>query len=242
MRAINSFVFFTSLGVLLVAFWNRNDVPTGVELLPALAQDPGQRKVTEKPFSLAYKGVSYEVEPRYAYELSGMLVSYRLHDGKSTMHRLSNDHLNVADFCVVWGESAKTPLLNKISFWNGIFTCNVSTSDSEAWAGFNMNQLSNNHLISDDELTRRAIGKVKVGDQIRVRGWLAHYGATGQPKRGTSITRTDQGNGACETIYVTDFELLRSAFSPWRAAMYTALGTLLLSILIHFSLPHRIDH
>ncbi len=242
MRAINPVVFFISFAVLLVSFWNRNAIPSGISLSPELAAEPKQRKVRKAPFAVDYKGVTYHVEPKYAYELTGMLVSYRLHDGESTMHRLSNDHLNMADFCVVWGDSAATEHLGKINFWNGIFTCNVHTSDPEAWASFNMNQLSNNHLITDNENIRRALGSVNIGDQIRLKGWLAHYGAAGQPKRGTSIRRDDQGNGACETIFVDEFELLASPLRPWRAAMYGSLAALLLSGLIHLRLPHRVRH
>jgi hypothetical protein len=240
MRTVNSVLFFLSLVVGITAFWNRNDIPVGVQLVAALQQPPRQQAIEKSPFVVDYHGVSYEVDPRYAYELDGMLVSYRHHDGESTMHRLSNDHLNMADFCVVWGNTAANPLLQKINFWNGIFTCNVSTRDQQAWDSFNMEELSNNHLISADDAIRRAITSVKVGDQIRVKGWLAHYGAAGQPKRGTSVTRTDQGNGACETIFVTDFQLLAAAVNPWRITMYAALCLWLLSIVVHFSLPYRV--
>lgn len=43
--------------------------------------------------------------------------------------------------------------------------------------------------------------------------------------------RTDTGNGACETVYVTDFALLRASPSPWPVlqsfAGYGLLGSLL---------------
>ena len=174
MRVINPVIFFVSLAVLAVAFWNRNDIPAGIQLLAELANEPRQRMTRKRPFTVDYKGVTYEVEPKYSYDLTGMLVSYRHHDGKSTMHRLSNDHLNVADLCVVWGDSAANEDLGRIRFWNGIFTCNVSTSDRAVWDSFDMTKLSNNHLISDNEIVRRAIGKVNIGDQIRVRGRLSH--------------------------------------------------------------------
>lgn len=59
--------------------------------------------------------------------------------------------------------------------WNGILTCNVSMRDRAAWAAFDSLQLSNNHLVSDDALLREAVLDVGIGDQIRVRGWLASY-------------------------------------------------------------------
>ena len=79
------------------------------------------------------------------------------------------------DVCVVWGDNVVNPRLDKISFWNGIFTCNVKTRDREAWELFDMRSLSNNHLISDREVIRGAVRDIRIGDQIRVRGKLAAY-------------------------------------------------------------------
>ncbi|MFH1536868.1 MAG: hypothetical protein ABID45_02705, partial [Patescibacteria group bacterium] len=61
-------------------------------------------------------------------------------------------------------------------------------------------------------------------------------------QRGTSTTRKDEGNGACETIYVTDVEVLQTntswvillkQYSPWGMGI-----TLLLFILLLY-LPER---
>ena len=84
--------------------------------------------------------------------------------------------------------------------------------------------------------SEKKIAGVKVGDQVRVKGWLAHYGATGNPKRGTSTTRTDTGDRACETIFVDRFDVLDSPFHPWRSAMYLSLTVAVLSLIIHFFL------
>ena len=67
------------------------------------------------------------------------------------MHRLADDHLNMLDVCVVWGSNTSSAQLGKPDFWNGVFTCNVKTRDQAAWESFDMYQLSNNHLISDDD-------------------------------------------------------------------------------------------
>jgi hypothetical protein len=182
--------------------------------------------------------VTYTVEPQFAYELHGMVVSYRLHDGSSRMHRLANDHLNVADLCVVWSDTAFSPTLRKIDFWNGIFTCNFQTRDAEAWARFKANQISNNHLLSAEPGIRERIGAVRIGDQIRVRGWLASYGS-GASKRGTSTTREDTGDGACETIFVESFDVLEPARSGWRLTLYASLAVLAIALAIHFRLPYR---
>ena len=81
--------------------------------------------------------------------------------------------------------------------------------------------------------------KIRIGDQIRVRGFLASYLSDGTSRRGTSTTRTDKGNGACETIYVKGFEIVRAATSYWRISMWASLALLLAGIAIHLKKPYK---
>lgn len=248
LRVCNKYVLIGSAIALLLCFWNRNDLPGSIAFDPMLENAPRQRKIERPPFVAAFADVDYRVEPEYDYELYGLVVSYRLHDGESMMHRMSNDHLNVADVCVVWSDTAFSEHLDKLDFWNGIFTCNVKTTDRVAWAHFKMNQLSNNHLISDDPFIRKRVDEMRIGDQIRIKGWLSSYGALadgpgdrGKPvaMRGTSTTREDTGDGACETIYVNEFEIVEAAFSRWRFGMYLSLAMLAASLTLYFAMPYR---
>jgi len=236
---INNIVIAMSFVWLLVSFWNRNDLPRDIDYVAAVLNEPVQ-KATKKPsFDVIYNGVDYLVEPRYEYDLSGMIVSFRHHDGESRMHRRANDHLNMLDVCVIWGDNTRNPRLSAISFWNGIFTCNVRTKDQAAWEAFDMYQLSNNHLISDDEFVRDQVKDIKVGDQIRVRGYLASYSSEKGGTRGTSTTRLDTGDGACETIFVERFRIIEAATSFWRISMYVALLLLSAGLVVHFKRPYR---
>jgi hypothetical protein len=239
LRTLNKTLMIASALTLVAAFFNRNDLPGTIDFHPRLEDEPRQRPIDQRPMTVPYAGVEYRVEPLYDYELYGLVVSYRHHDGESSMHRWSNDHLNMADVCVVWSDTAFSPTLAELDFWNGIFTCNVQTRDSVAWSRFKMNQLSNNHLISGDPFIRDRVAEIRVGDQIRVRGSLARYGAAGGSLRGTSTTRNDFGDGACETILVDEFEIVVPGFSRWRAAMYAALAVLIATLAVHFALPYR---
>ena len=239
LRTANRAVMIASALTLLVAFWNRNDLPGAIEFHPKLNDEPLQRPTNKKPMTVPYAGVDYRVEPQYSYELYGLVVSYRQHDGESSMHRWSNDHLNMADVCVVWSDTAFSPTLSRLDFWNGIFTCNVQTRDSVAWSNFKMNQLSNNHLISADSRIRDRVAQIRIGDQVHIKGLLARYGAAGGGLRGTSTTREDSGNGACETILVDDFEIVVPGFSGWRTAMWGSLVILIGALAVHFVLPYR---
>ena len=237
---LNSIFITASFVWLLVSFWNRNDLPGDIDYVPALDNEPKQTRTDERPFDVVFNEVDYRVEPEYEYDITGMVVSYRHHnEDNSRMHALANDHLNMLDVCVVWGDNPANERLDKISFWNGLFTCNFKTRDQQAWDAFNLNQISNNHLLSNDDFIRRQVKKIRVGDQIRVRGYLAGYTSAGGSRRGTSTTRTDTGNGACETIFVEDFQILREATSFWRISMWTSLALLLVGLGIHFARPYR---
>ncbi|HET6629575.1 MAG TPA: hypothetical protein VFG91_07350 [Woeseiaceae bacterium] len=235
---IHRFILPAACVVLVVSFWKRNDVPAGVDVLPPVEHEPIQSPTARPVFSARWGGVEYRVEPQFAYDLYGMVVSYRQHDDSSRMHRRANDHLNMADLCVVWGDNAQNDYLPELEFWNGVFTCNVKTSDSQAWASFNLDEMSNNHLISDDPRIRERVSDVAIGDQVHVRGVLASYG-TGGNKRGTSTTRSDTGDGACETIYVETFEIVAEAVSYWRLALYASLAVIGLSLVLYFRRPYR---
>jgi hypothetical protein len=235
---LNNILIATSFLWLLVSFWNRNDLPGNIEYVSEIANEPEQTTTREKPFYATVNDVEYLIEPEYAYDLTGMIVSYRQHEGNSRMHLQANDHLNVADVCVVWGDNTRSQL-QELDFWNGIFTCNVFTRDMQAWESFEMDQLSNNHLISDDDFIRRQVRKVQIGDQIRVRGYLASYSNPDGGKRGTSTTRTDTGDGACETVFVESFKIVQSATSYWRISMWVSLSLLFIGLFVHFKRPYK---
>ena len=239
MNVMVRYVIIISMLSLIVSCWNRNTLGDDIKLLPYLDMIPLQSKVELKPFTAEINGETYKVMPEYRYELYGLVVSFRHHDGNFGAHKMWGDHINVADLCIIWSDTASSKYLSRLDFWNGEFTCNIQTSDNQAWSYFKKDQLSNNHLISDDEYIRAKIRDVSIGDQIRISGWLSSYSGANGGIRGTSTVRTDSGNGACETIFVNEIEILQSDLTPWRKMMYLSLFVLLTSIFVYFKTPYR---
>ena len=236
---ISTVVIIVSFVGFLFSFWNRNDLPGNIRYDVNTLNEPVQSPTRKQPFNAVYEDVEYKVEPEYEYELYGMIVSYRHHNGDSRMHFQADDHLNMLDVCVIWGDNTRNPDLAKIDFWNGIFTCVVQTRDQQAWDAFDMYQLSNNHLISADDYIRSQVRDIRVGDQIHITGYLASYSNEGGGKRGTSTTRLDTGDGACETLFVEKFEIVEVATNYWRIAMYVFLFVLAIGLLVHFRRPYK---
>lgn len=216
--------------IALPAAWLKTDtLPKVLSFSRALATEPRQQEVEQPPVDVEMGGVAYRVEPSHRYALDGMVVSYRIHDGDYLLHRLWNDHLNVADLCVVWGDDAGRVDLHAFEFANGEFTCTFQTRSEKDWRAFRLDQISNNHLLTADPALRARIEDVTVGDQIHVEGYLASYSNASGFHRGTSTTRNDTGNGACETVYVTEFDIADPAPRGWRKLQSAALWGMLLS-------------
>lgn len=244
-RVVN-FAMAGSLAVAAAAWWMRDALPPPARLQADLYSEPKQVRVSRPPINTSVNGVDYRIQLRYSYDISGLVVS--LHDSETWWdyaHKAWNDHINLVDLCVVWGESAKNGAYKGISFSNNQWWCNWSTSSKQAWDAFSEAEVANNHMVTDDPAIAKALRKIRIGDQIRVRGYLVNYTTfkdgvqTGT--RVSSEVRTDTGDGACEVLYVESLDLPDSAGRVWRLVLKVALGALALSLIAWMLMPLRFN-
>ena len=231
--------------LLAAGWWHRHTLPEPARLRAEVTQDPAQTDTLRAPFSVRAGSVDYRVRPLQDYDISGLVVSLHHTDAWwDWIHAAANDHLNVVDLCVVWGANALSGAYQRTTFSSGQFVCYASSHDREAVSGANSRAISNNHLLSADPAVARQLKKVRIGDQIRLRGQLAEYSHNhGMAfQRGTSLTRDDGGNGACETVYVQDVALLAAA--PRWPRLLTLLGAAgwLLALVMWWRQPMRASH
>jgi len=149
---------------------------------------------------LMLSGSKYSITPKAKYQISGMLVSKR-HYLRGYMK-----HLSPYDYALIWGDVPQ--YLEFLKFDQIVRFCLFKYKPglpiSVEYVG---NHLSNNHLIPATKNIRKALGKPKRKDLITLHGYLVKV--YGQDKKGrtttwnSSMNRTDDGNGACEIIYVT---------------------------------------
>ncbi len=217
-------------------------LPARSTLLPDVLDEPLQTAVAAPAFDAHAGDVDYRIAPVADYLISGLVVSR--HDSDTWwdwIHAASNDHLNVVDLCLIWGANAADGAYEKMSFSSGQFVCYVETRHAEAWKPKYVRALSNNHLLTEDPAIARRLRDMRIGDQVRLRGQLASYShnAGFAFTRGTSTTREDTGNGACETIFVREAEILRRApawprWLRWAGALLLAAG-----LVAWYAAPHR---
>ncbi len=244
-RLVLRIVFWTSLIVGAVAFFMRDQLPNAGNLLEDLARNPIQQATDVPPFSLTRAGITYAITPLYTYDIVGLVVSG--HDTNAWWdyyHKRWGDNLNIKDLCVVWGQAnALSGLYKEFSFKSGSWTCYYKTKSTAAYQAFSNGHFSNNHLLVDSDKAARVLRSIRRGDQVRIKGYLATYAHDGVFSRGTSVTRTDTGNGACETIYVKEVEVLQPGNPLWRDVFTFAFAVffsvLALRIIIFFWQANR---
>jgi hypothetical protein len=241
LHTLQGLLLAISLGAVAAGLWMRDRLPPPSAILQAVHEAPLQTPIEAAPFAVSAGGVDYRVQPLHRYELRGLVVSR--HDTSAwwdVVHRdWWNDHLNVADLCLVWGTNLSSGVYRALRFWNGTFTCTAGSADAQAWARFEPNALSNNHLLAADPVLVRRLRAIRPGDQVVVRGMLAEYAhdAGLAFRRGTSTRRDDRGDGACETIWVTEVQVVRRANAFWRSLLPLAWFGVLLSVIAWFLLP-----
>lgn len=208
----------------LVSSFLGEGLPAASDIDPRIFAPPVQERVQMAPFTVRSEDVDYTITPLYSYDLHGLVVSCHDSDGLfDYYHKLWGDTLNVKDLCVLWGSNVQTDIYTKLNYSSGSYTCYVSTPDSDIWRRFDTSELSNNHLLTDDPAIAAALRDTAVGDQVRIRGYLSQYSHGQGFERGTSISRTDTGNGACETIFITGYDVLSRYGGPWRAIRSASL-------------------
>ncbi len=216
-------------------------VPDVIREAPVQESLPGDKTLKRK-----FGEYDYTLTPRANYQLHGLVVSLHHSDSWVDISH-GNDPAQTVDVCVVWGPLVSTDAYRKVEYDHGDWTCYVKLKDQGDRATYDfinenrlMESLSNNHLIPHTAEEARTIKSIKVGDQIALIGVLTEYAISkdGTPlsTRGTSLSRTDTGNRACETIYLSSITILKRNM-PWRDPLwYFLLAVIMLGSMRYFYL------
>ncbi len=165
------------------------------------AQDPVQEALVKpSSFHIRAGGVDWTVTRKAAYRVSGIVLGH-----KRYRYGWSAD-LAPWDVALAWGDLVRSGLYRKVSW---------SQSDRWYWwrydAGFPQGNgyivahSSNNHIIPATRNLGRALALLDRGDAVRLEGFLVFVdGRKGERALHwhSSLSRTDQGDGSCEVIYL----------------------------------------
>lgn len=214
LERITKYLFLLCACIAGILHFHQDDWPEPAYYDQSLLEPPLQTETDLDSFLIEAKELKYTIHPKFDYELYGVVVSYSNADGFTNIwhHKRWRDFINVRDLCVIWGKNVESGVYKRMKFDSDSWTCWAYWPDQETRTLFTMNALSNNHIVSDDDKVKAALMQAEPGDLIRLKGVLAEYvNHTGGYTRGTSTTRDDTGQGACETIYVDEFAIVKKA-------------------------------
>lgn len=171
----------------------------------SIFSDPLQSAAPDTTIPMIRKGKErYTLLPQARYQLNGQVVSYRRYY-HGYMH-----YLSPWDYATLWGNTDQ--YLPYLKFNQVVRFCLFNTRHPEKVDFvYVQRHMANNHLIPSNQNIRKALGKVKKSDLVRIDGFLVNV--IGVDKKNlvsrwnSSTTREDTGNGACEIIYVTRLRL-----------------------------------
>ncbi|AHE66510.1 hypothetical protein [Legionella oakridgensis] len=230
-------IFIISISLMAVTYYYKDKLPDPEEYDLNLLSAPIQETTTRAPFSINTNQYHYTITPKFDYELTGIVVTYSDADGFTNIwhHKRWKDFINIRDLCVIWEPNVSSGVYKHMNFTSDSWTCWASWESPEASHLFQSTALSNNHLLTDNDSIKTILKTVEKGDVIHLKGVLSAYKnhATNR-ERGTSITRNDHGMGACETVYLDEFEILKKANWQLRTLYTLSKWTALLSFIGFF--------
>jgi hypothetical protein len=163
---------------------------------PNALKEPEQTDSSKEPFAETRGSKTYRITPRAAYDVAARVgATERYRSGAS-------GNLLPLDFVLTWGAVTKAPAWNHISFTQTGRFYMWSTRDESLDLGYVASHTANTHLIPASGRVASALARVRRGDIVRLEGDLVDIDGPDGFVWKTSLTRTDTGAGACETLYV----------------------------------------
>ena len=178
------------------AWWSERPVKPLPGVL--VAAEPAQTVPEQMPM-LEKSG--YAIKSLARYEIRARVLSkerYRWDRGAD---------LVPVDVAVGWGAMSDTAVLNQLDISQG-GRWYQWRSQTFPIPREEITRLSANmHLIAADNAVAKQISRVRSGQVVKLKGYLVEARRADGFTWTSSLSRTDSGSGACELMWVNDFEI-----------------------------------
>jgi hypothetical protein len=181
-----------------------------------VAREPRQSAIIPSEGAQKTPGLwqaGFELQPRASIALEGRVLHCR--------HYKRDEFAGLMpyDIAVGWGPMSDQAVLdrlritqaNRFFFYEYQLPAPLSPADLAAHA-------TNLHLIASTPALADRIARTCTGDLVLISGLLVDVRKPGGPLIRTSLSRTDSGPGACEIIWVDDFQNLPPITPPGTGA------------------------
>ena len=166
---------------------------------PEVEGEPVQAAASMKAFEHVAGGKRFRIMPRFRWDESARVMS------EEPYRAGASGALIPLDWVLAWGPVVAPPYAGRIHYTQTSRFYMWGTSDGRLDRGTIVTHTSNTHVIPASARLRRAAACVKKGDDVRLEGWLVDVDGIDNESFHwkTSISRSDEGPGGCETVYLT---------------------------------------
>ncbi len=107
LQRVFKWLFVGGLAVMGLTYFTKDTLPEPEHYDSAHLKNPVQATTSLRPFVASVNGEQYRIQPKFDYELHGVVVSSHEADalGDIWHHDRWKDFLNVRDLCVIWGDN-----------------------------------------------------------------------------------------------------------------------------------------
>lgn len=240
-------LFIIFVITLAVSFFLRDGYRGVDKINSALFNQPKQTKpLTTDPIKFEKDGFQYALTPLYDYQIDALVVNRMIYDKWYSLSK--TDSVFSVDLCLLWGSNITSEVYKskKLIFSQDMRFCFYRWL--EDGLPFNENEVSNNHLVIENENIEKIAKNILPGDQISIKGKLVSVVATDEENANeyswaSSTTRTDTSKGACEVLYVEKIEILKTGNPIFRflynISFYGILALIIFEILRFISETRR---
>ncbi|HEV7508128.1 MAG TPA: hypothetical protein VGS07_24815 [Thermoanaerobaculia bacterium] len=168
--------------------------------------DPIQASTNTPPFEIETRKGKVTLDPRASFDASAVVTGdehYRFDDGA---------FLVPVDLVMTWGKLPEEPFKSKVSYGQMTRYYFWHTKSAELDLHYITSHSANMHMIPADDNVRRALLTVGTGDRVRVHGLLVNAKRDDGFYWKTSLTREDDGPGACELVWVEEIQIGREVY------------------------------
>lgn len=195
-------VWLTLPAVVLAGYWLLSRPQTAGAGAPIdWTKEPVQAETDREPFDLDTSGGRVRVQPRAEFEVWGVVADaerYRFDDGA---------FLSPVDLVLTWGQLPEEPYKSQVSYNQTSRYYFWRTPSSDLDLGYIQSHSSNMHMIPASGNLKDALLSVGSGDPVRIRGLLVDVAAADGYSWRSSLSREDEGPGACELIWVEELQV-----------------------------------
>ena len=140
---------------------------------------------------------NYRIEPLAGYHITARVL------GTESYHIGRESDLSPLDLAVGWGAMSNTDVLSRITVSQGGRFVHWRTSDYPIAHSQIVSHIANMHMIPADAGVLRALKRIRPGQVATLDGYLVEATAPDGWHWRSSLTRDDDGYGACELMWVT---------------------------------------